>query len=1204
MQGNKKRQISLPAPYMRPHYDVVVIGSGYGGGIAASRMSRAGKRVALLEKGLERWPGDYPTEFTECIREVQFSSGEGHKGKRTGMYHFYQGSGQSAFVGCGLGGTSLLNANVALEADPRVWQMSVWPKEINNDFDSIKKGYEHAKEMLEPIPYPDDFPELPKLKTLEEQAKRLGPEFHKNFSRPPITVTFEDRINNAGVRQQKSTLMGNDSTGVNDGSKNSTLMNYLPDAWNHGCEIFCKIDVKSIKQDKKSKKWIVFYEWLDTGREAFTIDSHNSVSFVTADIVFVAAGTFGTNEILLRSQANGLEISSQLGQSFSGNGDILGFGYNTDLYCNGVAMGDINPSKFKEPVGPCITGIIDMRESGSNVMDGYVIEEGVIPYAVAGLTNFLLRALDDHPVVKSINEPSINKTAKTMRKIASSVSNYKGAMANTQTYLIMSHDDNTGYLELRDDRLNIEYDGAGLSKTVKDLNDILKDATNKIDGTYIPSPIWSKEALGNTLITVHPIGGCNMAKDGYTGVVNHKGQACIYLKKKYVYKGDGTEVHEGLYVCDGSIIPRALGVNPFFTISALAERICLLAAHDRHWKINYALVKEPIDFEKPSVIWPRESLDPVDMTWPPLNGGITFTEVMRGYFSTEVLTKNYKAAEMQAKSSNSTMQFLIDIVAFNVNALVDLEDNSAKIAGTVTCRALSPDPLVVVQGKFRLFTKEKNQVDANSMLYNLNLQATDGTKYRFKGIKLLDNGSLINAWMDVTTLFVSVFEGHENEDNFDDYDDDEHGRKVIGRGILKIRVNDLITQMETFKAIGTSKNQRTSAFFKFTSFFASAVIQRSFTRFLPLQYSSNGLTIQSFDKPRPTKEEFTVTAEDGVTTKLFRYKGGNKGPVLLVHGASVTHEMFSTNLIKHNFLDYMLDQKYDVFLIDYRIAPTNAQSSQQQTLEQCVLDIKAAVNEVRRRTGCENIAVVSHCLGSVVTFMGLLSGEIEGVSSYVASQVGMTPGVSFWNQVKIKLHLLQFLQNVLHQSTFDVRTSPHTSLLQGTINQLLRFYPYAVGEVCQNALCHRNSLAYGTLYKHENITQLLHDNLDQFMGEVNLTTLNQFARCASAGELVNYAGEKIYVTDDNIRNRLNFPIFLFRGNDNEVYNVEGFRATYEKLITINDASNYSIRHIPGYGHLDSFWGTNAQVDIFPKILRHLEDTKSNYGYGHKAKSIF
>ncbi|CAG8803494.1 18194_t:CDS:2, partial [Racocetra persica] len=321
-----------------------------------------------------------------------------------------------------------------------------------------------------------------------------------------------------------------------------------------------------------------------------------------------------------------------------------------------------------------------------------------------------------------------------------------------------------------------------------------------------------------------------------------------------------------------------------------------------------------------------------------------------------------------------------------------------------------------------------------------------------------------------------------------------------------------------------------------------------------------------------------------------------------VHGTSVTHEMFSTNLIKNNFLDYLLDNKYDVFLIDYRIAPTNSQSSKQQTLDQCVLDIKAAVNEVRRITGCENIAMIVHCLGSVIAFMGLLSGEIEGVSSLVSSQVGMTPIVGFWNRVKVNLHLLQFLQNVLHQSTFDVRTSPHTTLLQSTINQLLRFYPVPSGGVCQNALCHRNSLAYGTLYKHENLTQLLHDNLDQFMGEVNLTTMNHFASCVRAGELVTYWGEKVYVTEDNIKNRLNFPIFLFHGNENVVYDVKGIRKTYEMLITINDPTKYSIRHIPGYGHLDSWWGRNAHVDIFPKVLRHLEDTKNDYGYGYKAKS--
>jgi len=376
---------------MKPHYDVVVIGSGYGGGIAASRMSRAGKRVALLERGKERWPGEYPNTEKECLEEIQYSSAKAHLGKKTGMYHYYNSRDQNAVVACGLGGTSLINANVALEADDRVWQISVWPDEISNDYDSIKRGYERAKEMLQPCQYPTHFPELPKLKTLEYQARLLGEDYHKNFYRTPITVTFENRVNAAGVRQRASTLTGNDATGINDGSKNSTLMNYIPDAWNHGCEIFCECEVRRIKKCEKSGKYIVFYEWLDDDRTNFVEDSRHSLFFVTADVVFLAAGTLGSNEILLRSKSYGLNVSDRLGRGFSGNGDILGIGYNTDCFVNCVGPANDDTTNMKVPVGPCITGVIDMRRDAENVLDGYVIEEGSIP---GSLGNFFRRALD------------------------------------------------------------------------------------------------------------------------------------------------------------------------------------------------------------------------------------------------------------------------------------------------------------------------------------------------------------------------------------------------------------------------------------------------------------------------------------------------------------------------------------------------------------------------------------------------------------------------------------------------------------------------------------------------------------------------------------------------------------------------------------------------------------------------------------------
>jgi hypothetical protein len=97
--------------------------------------------------------------------------------------------------------------------------------------------YNLAKHVLQPERYPESFPPLRKLQVLEEQAKLLGPDFEKRFYRVPQTTAFKDGVNRMGVYQKKSTLSGQDSTGINDWSKNSTLMNYLPDAWNHGAEM-------------------------------------------------------------------------------------------------------------------------------------------------------------------------------------------------------------------------------------------------------------------------------------------------------------------------------------------------------------------------------------------------------------------------------------------------------------------------------------------------------------------------------------------------------------------------------------------------------------------------------------------------------------------------------------------------------------------------------------------------------------------------------------------------------------------------------------------------------------------------------------------------------------------------------------------------------------------------------------------------------
>ncbi|MEK7139437.1 MAG: hypothetical protein AAB817_01935, partial [Patescibacteria group bacterium] len=131
----------------------------------------------------------------------------------------------------------------------------------------------------------------------------------------------------------------------NYSAKNTLTMNYLPDAVAHGAEIFTCIEVRSVA--RRDGGWRVFYRLLDSGREHFDAPE----LFVDADIVWLGAGTLGSTEILLRSGQRGLKLSSKLGKNFTGNGDFLGFAYNTDATIQGVGTGK-HSAKKPSAVGP------------------------------------------------------------------------------------------------------------------------------------------------------------------------------------------------------------------------------------------------------------------------------------------------------------------------------------------------------------------------------------------------------------------------------------------------------------------------------------------------------------------------------------------------------------------------------------------------------------------------------------------------------------------------------------------------------------------------------------------------------------------------------------------------------------------------------------------------------------------------------------
>lgn len=118
--------------------------------------------------------------------------------------------------------------------------------------------------MFQPSPYPQSLPKPPKLHVFEQQVRSLGLD-HRLY-RPPLTMSFDDCTNSAGVVMRPSAGSGNESTGSNDGSKSSVLTTYLADAWTWGAEIFCGVDVTHVWQHEREKGYTVHFSFTNNRR--------------------------------------------------------------------------------------------------------------------------------------------------------------------------------------------------------------------------------------------------------------------------------------------------------------------------------------------------------------------------------------------------------------------------------------------------------------------------------------------------------------------------------------------------------------------------------------------------------------------------------------------------------------------------------------------------------------------------------------------------------------------------------------------------------------------------------------------------------------------------------------------------------------------------------------------------------------------------
>jgi cholesterol oxidase len=531
--------LSSPRGEIKRAYDVVVVGSGYGGGVAASRLSRAGQSVCVIEKGKEFLTGSFPSRLPELRRELQLNGGKMRSGSRTGLFDFRLGADIHVLVGCGLGGGSLINAGVALKPDARVFADPVWPAELAED-GLLELGFRRAAAMLRPARYPDAG-ELTKYRALTASSEAFG----VAPVAAPVVVSFEDVVNPAGVAQPACTLCGDCCSGCNVGAKNTVAVTYLPDAKAHGADIFTELSVSHIA--KQDGGWRIYF--------APSNDKEAAPIFVDAKTVVLAAGTLGSTEILLRSRELGLGLSDRLGEGFSANGDIIAFALGGSERVNGVGVG--HPPKYVgDAVGACVAGQIELPDHADLDLS-MILQEGVLPSALAPLLPVFF-----------ISGGRLLGAAQSLIKGV-----YQGPLSHLHTYFVVSHDDAQGRIRLDNGSAQVHWPGVADQPVYARVDAALTKAAQAVGARYIKSPL-SATSMGTKPATAHPLGGCGMGRDAGTGVVNHKCQ---------VFDGKSPNgVHAGLYVCDGSAIPRSIGVNPLLTITALAERAMVHLARDHN----------------------------------------------------------------------------------------------------------------------------------------------------------------------------------------------------------------------------------------------------------------------------------------------------------------------------------------------------------------------------------------------------------------------------------------------------------------------------------------------------------------------------------------------------------------------------------------------------------------------------------------------
>lgn len=501
--------------------DVLVIGSGFGGAIAAYHLAAGGAKVTVLERGPWLESNDF---------EHDYKLGSSY----TRAFDFVVGNGMSILGGNCVGGGSVVYFAAMPRAPRFVFDRQgsigrrMWPGAVSRDtldpwYDRVEESLSIAKQDWNDVSYAGGL-----------WAAACN---HSGRTANPLAVAIDNT---------KCVNCNWMMAGCRFEAKQSLLVNYLPAAIAHGAEIRPLHEVQHISRTSDGD-YQVHYNVIHD--EDYRLQAGSGV--IEAKIVVMAAGAGATPVILQRSEPHLGTMPRAVGRYFSGNGERL----NTAIIDEekaaelfGLDRGDgLAYAANQIGKGPTVASW-DKLDGSLPEYSRYSLEQLYFP---PGLGTILAQVPD------ATGASWFGKEKKEILK----------KWTSWLTIFSMIEDDNEGVFgpppatgnahrisQQMLGRGNLTYEPTKNTLGAWDASDAeVKEILEK-DGLAKVMP-WTNDLVG--AYTVHPLSSCRMGDDPHTSALDDRNEL---------------RDHPGIFVTDGSAVPGALTVNPAMTIAALAER--------------------------------------------------------------------------------------------------------------------------------------------------------------------------------------------------------------------------------------------------------------------------------------------------------------------------------------------------------------------------------------------------------------------------------------------------------------------------------------------------------------------------------------------------------------------------------------------------------------------------------------------------------